>query len=277
MALDYREDDWPIGQTCPYQIRLDNGRKIYAPADVDQVIRKERTFEIQRLLESRDEVGLRQKCLPLAELQFRSAEDRRAQLLRLNEPNRKGEPPVVCLFRNEKNIEWILKAATILESGGTDMGVTDDQQSSVLHYAAARGSPELLDYCFKLLEQAEEYDLDINAADTEGSEYTSGQWVVLEEDKRYMTEAEKRVLDAQASTVRAQNNTVSRTLFDTWAIVIAAVTGAGCAAPARSNQERTHADCSEVTGCAWHRREHGRRSRGHTPDICPGGRDDARC
>ena len=81
----------------------------------------------------------------------------------------------------------------------------------MLHYAASRGDPDLLDYCLKLLDKADEYHLDINSADMEGSEYTSGQWVVLEEDKRYLSDQEKQALDAQACAVRAQNNTVSAT------------------------------------------------------------------
>jgi len=39
VALDYSEDSWPAGRVVPYQIRLDNGRLIFAPVDIDQVIR----------------------------------------------------------------------------------------------------------------------------------------------------------------------------------------------------------------------------------------------
>jgi hypothetical protein len=37
--LWYREPQWPEGSFAPYKIRLDDGRDIYAPADMDQIIR----------------------------------------------------------------------------------------------------------------------------------------------------------------------------------------------------------------------------------------------
>jgi hypothetical protein len=37
--LWYREQGWPEGAFAPYQITLDDGRKIFAPFDNDQVIR----------------------------------------------------------------------------------------------------------------------------------------------------------------------------------------------------------------------------------------------
>jgi hypothetical protein len=37
--LWYRENGWPEGAFAPYKIRLDDGRFIFAPQDVDQVIR----------------------------------------------------------------------------------------------------------------------------------------------------------------------------------------------------------------------------------------------
>ena len=38
-ALFYREDNWEPEQFAPYQIALDDGDLIYAPADVEQCIR----------------------------------------------------------------------------------------------------------------------------------------------------------------------------------------------------------------------------------------------
>ena len=209
VALNYREDDWPPGTTVPYQVQLDDRRRIFAPVDDDRMVRQERKCEIHAMLEAQDEDGLRQKCQPLT--MPRSKEDQRAQVQLLNEPDRNGEPPIVCMFKRDTNVQWILKAASILAEGGADMGAKDRQESTVLHYAASRGDPDLLDYCLKLLDKADEYHLDINSADMEGSEYTSGQWVVLEEDKRYLSDQEKQALDAQACAVRAQNNTVSAT------------------------------------------------------------------
>eukprot|EP01041_Mallomonas_annulata_P000482 gene482-902_t len=39
VALHYAEPSWPPGAMAPYQIKLDDGRLIYAPQDADNVIR----------------------------------------------------------------------------------------------------------------------------------------------------------------------------------------------------------------------------------------------
>ncbi|KAL7569887.1 hypothetical protein ACA910_008554 [Epithemia clementina (nom. ined.)] len=39
IELWYREPNWPPDSFAPYKIRLEDGRNIYAPADMDQVIR----------------------------------------------------------------------------------------------------------------------------------------------------------------------------------------------------------------------------------------------
>jgi len=39
VQLWYRQADWPEGSWAPYQIQLDDGRLIFAPQDVEQVIR----------------------------------------------------------------------------------------------------------------------------------------------------------------------------------------------------------------------------------------------
>ena len=39
IQLWYREANWPEGSFAPYKIKLDDGRDIFAPADMDQVIR----------------------------------------------------------------------------------------------------------------------------------------------------------------------------------------------------------------------------------------------
>mmetsp|Transcript_602 Transcript_602/g.1247 ORF Transcript_602/g.1247 Transcript_602/m.1247 type:complete len:200 (-) Transcript_602:219-818(-) len=38
--LWYAEKDWPEGAFAPYKIQLDDGRQIFAPGDMDQVIRR---------------------------------------------------------------------------------------------------------------------------------------------------------------------------------------------------------------------------------------------
>ena len=40
VALMYRDDGMPSGMVAPYQVQLDNGDLIYAPADEAEVIRK---------------------------------------------------------------------------------------------------------------------------------------------------------------------------------------------------------------------------------------------
>ena len=41
VLLWYREINWPEGSFAPYKVKLDDGRDIFAPADMDQVIRKQ--------------------------------------------------------------------------------------------------------------------------------------------------------------------------------------------------------------------------------------------
>ena len=45
VALDYREEGWRAGLVAPYQIALDDGRLIYAPADNEQLIKSEAQFD----------------------------------------------------------------------------------------------------------------------------------------------------------------------------------------------------------------------------------------
>ena len=39
----YAEPSWPAGEMVPYQVRLDDGRLIYAPSDEDEVIQREKS------------------------------------------------------------------------------------------------------------------------------------------------------------------------------------------------------------------------------------------
>lgn len=39
----YRENSWPDGVFAPYKIHLSNGKDIYAPQDMDQMIRLDQT------------------------------------------------------------------------------------------------------------------------------------------------------------------------------------------------------------------------------------------
>lgn len=40
VQLWYHEDSWPADSWAPYKIELDDGRNIFAPGDVDQIIRQ---------------------------------------------------------------------------------------------------------------------------------------------------------------------------------------------------------------------------------------------
>jgi hypothetical protein len=40
VQLWYREPSWPSNSWAPYKIELDDGRNIFAPGDVDQIIRE---------------------------------------------------------------------------------------------------------------------------------------------------------------------------------------------------------------------------------------------
>ena len=44
IQLWYREPQWPNGSFAPYKIKLDNGSDIFAPGDLDQVIRRNPNF-----------------------------------------------------------------------------------------------------------------------------------------------------------------------------------------------------------------------------------------
>jgi len=43
IQLWYREPNWPENSWAPYKIKLDDGMKIFAPGDVDQIIRRATT------------------------------------------------------------------------------------------------------------------------------------------------------------------------------------------------------------------------------------------
>ena len=41
----YEQKSFPAGMCAPYQVRLDSGKLVFAPADADRVIRKERAHD----------------------------------------------------------------------------------------------------------------------------------------------------------------------------------------------------------------------------------------
>lgn len=40
VQLWYREASWPDGSWAPYKVKLEDGRQIFAPGDMDQIIKK---------------------------------------------------------------------------------------------------------------------------------------------------------------------------------------------------------------------------------------------
>ena len=45
IQLWYREPNWPQGSFAPYKIKLEDGREIYAPADMDAIIKLDSSKE----------------------------------------------------------------------------------------------------------------------------------------------------------------------------------------------------------------------------------------
>jgi len=41
VQLWYRESSWPAGNWAPYKVQLDDGRNIFAPGDLEQIIKKQ--------------------------------------------------------------------------------------------------------------------------------------------------------------------------------------------------------------------------------------------
>jgi hypothetical protein len=207
VALDYREDSWPPGKTVPYQIQMDDGRLIFAPADEDQCIRRAPEHIIHTLLEEQDAEGLQAHCVVKAQGFGGAAKKKQVKLL--NARNSLGEPPITCLFLREKNVQWIFTAAELLQQGGADMGAQDKFGSTVLHHAARRGDMSLLDLALEYVAEGDKYCLDVNLQDMKKDEYANGDWVVVTEDKRYLTEEEKEELESDG--VEVQHCTVSIT------------------------------------------------------------------
>jgi hypothetical protein len=129
----------------------------------------------------------------------------------MNSRNSEGEPPVTALFYCEPDVQWILVASELLQQGGADMGARDKFRSTVLHHAAHRGDMALLDLALKYVAEGMKYCLDMNMQDTKRGEYTNGSWVVVGEDKRYLTQEQKDALESDP--VEARNNTVGDCIF----------------------------------------------------------------
>jgi len=60
----YRDPKWPEGSYAPYKIRLDDEREIFAPADIDQVIKRELPEELDPSVAKADIDQVIKKELP---------------------------------------------------------------------------------------------------------------------------------------------------------------------------------------------------------------------
>ena len=158
---------------------------------------------VHTLLARKDVGGLQAQCL-LEATGGGAAWTKQVQLL--NARNSLGEPPVTALFFREPDVQWILAASEILQQGGADMGARDKFGSTVLHHAVHRGDMALLVLALKYVAEGEKYCLDMNMQDTKRGEYANGSWVVVEEDKRYLTQEQKDALESDP--VEWRNSTV---------------------------------------------------------------------
>ena len=183
VQLHYRESHWPPNRIVPYQVRLDDGRFIFAPADNNRLIRELPKSPIHDALDVGDLDALRLLC---------SKPDTASYV---NKPNLKGDPPIIYLLSPETESlsswddEKILEAASILKDCNCALGTCNMQGSTVLHCVAERGSCLLMAEMLEWTKE-EKYCLSINEQNMEGSEYTDGEWSVIDGDRRYMNESQ---------------------------------------------------------------------------------------
>jgi len=196
----YSEPHWPKGRIVPYQIRLDDGRFIFAPMDDDRVIREVPKTPIHDALNAGDFETLKSLLAPDSdECQFK------------DKPDGSGNPPIIHLLSSEIFEDWndetMIQACTILKEGNCAMGTCNMQGNTILHCAAERGSVEVMALVIAWSKE-EKYCMSLNEQNMEGSEYTEGEWSVIDGDRRYLTEEE---IENRKSQPNFYNDTVSQT------------------------------------------------------------------
>ena len=87
------------------------------------------------------------------------------------------------------------------------MGTCNMQGNTILHCAAERGSVEVMALVIAWSKE-EKYCMSLNEQNMEGSEYTEGEWSVIDGDRRYLTEEE---IENRKSQPNFYNDTVSQT------------------------------------------------------------------
>ena len=214
VQIYYSEPHWPAGRIVPYQIKLDDGRLIFAPMDDDRVIREVPKTPIHDALDHFDVELLRELCGGGGGAAAAGAAA--APSIFLNRPNFKGEPPIIYLLSSEKfedvddeKQELVLQMAAVLKDSGCALGTCNMQGSNVLHCAAVRGSVKLMRLVLEWQKEPK-YALDLDEQNMEGSEYTEGEWSIVEGDSRYLTEEQK---EQNKSQPNYYNDTVRCLLF----------------------------------------------------------------
>jgi len=152
VQIYYSEPHWPAGRIVPYQVKLDDGRLIFAPMDDDRVIREVPKTPLHDALDNFDVELLRELCGGAAASGGGAAGGGdAAPSIFLNRPNFKGEPPIIYLLSSEKfedvddeKQELVLQMAAVLKDSGCALGTCNMQGSNVLHCAAVRGSVKLM-------------------------------------------------------------------------------------------------------------------------------------
>ena len=216
VQLYYSEPHWPAGRIVPYQIKLDDGRLIFAPMDDDRVIREVPKTPIHDALDHFDVELLRELCGGGGDGGGGGAAAAAAPSIFLNRPNFKGEPPIIYLLSSEKfedvddeKQELVLQMAAVLKDSGCALGTCNMQGSNVLHCAAVRGSVKLMRLVLEWQKEPK-YALSLDEQNMEGSEYTEGEWSIVEGDSRYLTEEQK---EQNKSQPNYYNDTVRCLLF----------------------------------------------------------------
>jgi hypothetical protein len=95
-------------------------------------------------------------------------------------------------FEDERMIEL----ANVLKDSGCALGTCNMQGSNVLHCAAERGSSKLMSLVLEW-QKDPKYSLSLDEQNMEGSEYTEGEWSIVDGDSRYLTEEQKEKRKSQ--------------------------------------------------------------------------------
>ena len=135
VALNYREPDWPPGKTAPYQVKLADGRLIYAPFDDDRLIRRPRTYPLVEAARA----GLGDLANALEKIKANPDAFSESEQVGLDAPDDKGDSPLgVVSARGD------YAAAFLLLEAGASPSAKDGRGRIPLHHAVESGSMALV-------------------------------------------------------------------------------------------------------------------------------------